>query len=90
MSDKTKVVVLPPGPAANAYMVTGQCEFCGVRRATSWWGDAMALVHGMCPKICDRCATERQLAHAREMASKIPGLEQRLAKIDDEEEKARG
>jgi len=91
VSDKEKVVVLPPGPEANPYVVKGQCDFCGVRPAVAWWGEGMMdLVHGMCAKICDRCSTEKQLAHAREMAAKVAELEAALKKIDDEEAKARG
>lgn len=59
------------------------CSTCNTRPATCWWtdGGALALVHGMATPICERCALEAQLAHAREMATKIPELEARLAAL---------
>ena len=63
---------------------TGDCAWCGQRPAAVWWTEgAVAFVHGMATGVCERCCVSRQLAHAREMAARIPALEAQLAALDE-------
>lgn len=60
------------------------CVNCSQRKASLDWvgdGGAMAYVHGMSVRWCERCAVEAQLQYARARAKEIAGLEKRLAEL---------
>jgi hypothetical protein len=70
---------------AMADVTKKTCGFCKKRQGTSWWCDGdgvMDFIHGMGVPCCDRCALEKQLAHALAMAATIPKLKADLAEID--------
>ena len=49
-------------------------------------GGALAWAHGMSQLWCEICCVETRLIHFREMASKIPEMESRLAELLKAEE----
>lgn len=68
--------------------VSGPCVNCWVRPATIVWigdGGALAYIHGGGQPWCERCALVAQISYAREMATKIIDLEQRLVAFDAQE-----
>jgi hypothetical protein len=58
----------------------GICQQCGERTATVVWAPdgTMGAIHGGYQYWCNRCALREQVAHARECANKLPGLERQL------------
>lgn len=67
-----------------------RCFRCNVNEATKWWGDALAFTHGFSQAICDRCAVELQLEHAKERAAFIPEFEKKLKQLGGPYESASG
>jgi len=55
----------------------GPCFRCGGEGTERW---EPLLAHGWTP-ICERCAVELQLEHARERAAQIPNLTKRLREL---------
>ena len=57
------------------------CQNCRKREATVDWigdGGTLAFSHGMYQRWCEYCCTDKQLQHAKKLASMIPELEQKL------------
>jgi len=68
----------------DAMTPKGNCENCNTRPATLWWvgeGGAMAWAHGGGVPWCQHCSVTEQLKHARDMAAKIPELEEKLKSL---------
>jgi protein-arginine kinase activator protein McsA len=60
-------------------IMTGLCTSCHERLATTYWTEGtIAAVHGFVEAICEVCAIDRQLEHAKKMAESIHRLEQEL------------
>lgn len=62
------------------------CQNCKRRPAVLDWvgeGGALAYVHGMHVRWCQRCAWEAQLDYARKSALQIPDLENKLSALLD-------
>lgn len=59
----------------------GMCVFCKAVPATLHLGDLLSFTHGGVLNCCELCAAEKQLEHARERASKIPELEDRVVEL---------
>lgn len=60
------------------------CKLCGLRPAEIWWGHSEeAFYRGGLVPACERCCVERQLAFAREAASRIPELEKQWAALTE-------
>lgn len=65
----------------DAMTPKGNCVNCNTRPATIWWvgeGGVMAWAHGGGEPWCEHCSVTEQLKHARDMAAKIPELEEKL------------
>lgn len=62
----------------------GPCVTCGQPATTDWVGEGgiMGWAHGMSVPRCERCCLVDQVAHAREVAVRLPELEAKLREID--------
>lgn len=59
------------------------CQKCHERPATETWSEgSIAFVHGLFQRWCKRCVVAAQLAHAEEMAARLPSLRAELAALD--------
>lgn len=61
----------------------GPCDNCHQRPATAWWcpSGTIGFVHGFAAAWCQVCVVTEQLRHARDMAARIPELEQELQRL---------
>ncbi len=62
----------------------GICNKCNKREATMRWADdaTAAMLGGIwISYVCEICALEAQIEHARERAAEIPGMEAKLKKL---------
>lgn len=78
----TKTVAqLPPAPPRRGSLL---CQRCGQRSGTHKFGEgAIAMIHGCYEMWCERCVLEKQIGHAEERASALPGLRERLAQLQE-------
>lgn len=61
-----------------------KCPYCKKREGTIKWSEGpIAAVYGMWSMVCEVCAYEQQLEHARERAAAIPELECKLAEAKE-------
>ena len=64
------------------------CQNCGEREGTNDWvgeGGMLAWSHGWSQKWCDLCCVREQLAHAKKLAERIPELEEKLERLENED-----